>query len=90
MSVSVEISPIFSRYTGNQVNLKANGSTVGECLQDLVRQYPDLKKVILDPDGNLYHSFDVFINGQSAYPKPMARPVKDGDKLYIMMLIQGG
>ena len=90
MSINVEISPMFARYTGNQANLKAEGKTVGECLQDLGRRYPELKKIMLDQDGNLFQSFDVFVNGESAYPGPMARPVKDGDRLHVVMLIQGG
>ena len=44
MSVAVEISPIFGMYTGNVLNMKVAGKTVRECLHDLVRQFPNLKK----------------------------------------------
>jgi hypothetical protein len=90
MSIDVEISSIFARYTDNRAKLKATGKTVGECLHDLVRQYPDFKNIILDENGNLISSFDVFANGESTYPQTMTRPVKDGDKLDIVLLIQGG
>ena len=90
MSVDIEISSIFARYTNNQVNLKAEGKTVGECLRDLARQYPDLKKVILDKNGDLVPSFDVFVNGESTYPDTMTRPVTAGDKLHIVLLVYGG
>jgi hypothetical protein len=90
MSVDIEISSIFARYTGNQVNLKADGKTVGECLHDLARQHPDFGKMILDKNGDLSPSFDIFVNGESAYPHTMTWPVKDGDKLHIVMLIHGG
>ena len=90
MSVDVEISSVFARYTNNQVNMKAEGKTVGECLRDLARQYPDLKKVLLDKNGDLTPSFDIFVNGENAYPHAMTHPVKDGDKLNIMLLIYGG
>lgn len=90
MSVEVEISPVFARYAGNQVTIPVKGNTVGECIHDLVEQYPDLKKIILDSNGKLQHSFDVFINGESAYPNEMEKPVKDGDKLHIVLLIHGG
>jgi sulfur carrier protein ThiS len=46
--------------------------------------------MILDKKGNLDQSFDVFVNGESAYPHTMTRRVKEGDKLNIMMLIHGG
>jgi molybdopterin converting factor small subunit len=90
MSVKIEISSIFARYANNQTDLKAEGKTVGECLHDLARQYPELGRMILDKNGELVPSFDIFVNGESAYPGTMARPVKDGDKLHIVMLIFGG
>jgi hypothetical protein len=53
MSVEVEISPIFGRYTDNILNMKVEGKTVRECLHDLVRRFPKLKPMLLDKDGNL-------------------------------------
>ncbi|OGN98186.1 MAG: hypothetical protein A2Y89_02360 [Chloroflexi bacterium RBG_13_51_18] len=70
--------------------MKVEGKTVRECLHDLVRQFPDLKRMLLDGDGNLMHSYDYFINGESVYPKDMNRPLKDGDKLNIIFVIHGG
>jgi molybdopterin converting factor small subunit len=90
MSVEIEISSIFSRYAGNQTRIKAEGKTVGECLSDLARQYPEFGAMVLEKSGNLSPSFDIFINGESAYPDTMARPVKDGDKLNIVLLVHGG
>ena len=90
MSVEVEIPSVFARYANNQTVTKVEGSTVGEYLHDLGRQFPDLRKIILDKNGRLSHAMDVYVNGESAYPEEMAKPVKDGDKLNIVMLIQGG
>jgi molybdopterin converting factor small subunit len=90
MSAEIEISSVFGRYTNEQLNIKVEGKTVGECINDLVRQYPDIGKVLLDKNGKLGHSYDVFINGESAYPVDMAKSVSDGDKLNIVMLIYGG
>ena len=90
MSVNVEISPIFGRYTDNVLNMKVKGKTVRECLHDLVKQFPDLKRMLLDKDGNLMHSYDYFINGESAYPRDMNKPLKSGDKLNISFVIHGG
>jgi molybdopterin converting factor small subunit len=90
MTVQLDLSSIFARYTDNQLSLKLEGNTIGECLNDLVTRYPDLKKMLLDGNGRLRHSYDIYINGESAYPREMTRPVKDGDKLNLIMLIQGG
>ena len=90
MSVDVEISSIFGMYTDNILNMKVAGKTVRECLHDLVRQFPRLKKMLLDKDGNLVHSYDFYINGESVYPKDMNKPLHDGDKLNVVFIIHGG
>ncbi len=90
MSVDVELSSIFGVYTDNVLNMKVEGKTVRECLHDLVKQFPKLKKMLLDKDGNLMHSYDFFINGASVYPRDMNKPMKDDDKLNVVYVIHGG
>jgi len=90
MSAEIELSSIFARYSNNQLNIKVEGNTVGECLKNLFRQYPKLEKLLLTREGKLQHAYDVFINGESSYPREMTKPVRDGDKLNIVFIIQGG
>lgn len=90
MSVEVELSSVFGRYTDNHLNIKVEGKTVRECLHDLVQQFPKLKRMLLDKDGNLMYSYDFYINGESVYPKDMNAPLKDGDKLNVLYVIHGG
>jgi molybdopterin converting factor small subunit len=90
MSVEVELSSMFGIYTDDRLNMKVEGKTIRECLHDLVRQYPRLKKMLLNKDGNLMQSYDFYINGASVYPKDMNLPLKDGDKLNILYVIHGG
>jgi molybdopterin converting factor small subunit len=90
VSVEIQIPSIFARYADNQTVFHVKGSTVGECLHDLGKQAPGLGRLILNKDGNLSRAYDVYINGESAYPNEMTKPVKDGDKLNIVMLIYGG
>ena len=90
MSIELKISSVFARYAGNNTVITVAGKTVGECLQDLVRQYPELGNVFLDEKGKLLRSFDVYINDKSAYPDEMKKPVADGDKLQVVPVIYGG
>ena len=90
MSAQIELSPVFGRYTQNHLAIKVEGKTFSECIDDLVRQFPDIKKVIIDKDGNFGHSYDIFVNGESSYPLDMSSPVKDGDILNIVPMIYGG
>ena len=78
------------KYADDKTIIEVKGSTTGECLNDLAQQHPELAKILLNKDGSLLHTYDVFINGESAYPNEMNKPVKDGDKLYIVPIIHGG
>jgi molybdopterin converting factor small subunit len=90
MSVNIEIPSVFGRYSHNKLNFRVEAKTVGEALRHLGEQSPGLKKLLLDKEGNVMPGYDIFVNGESAYPETMTKPVKDGDKLNIVMLIYGG
>ncbi len=90
MSAEIELASIFGRYTDNHLNIKVEGKTVGECLKDLFRQFPRLEGLLMTKDGKLQRSYDIYINGESAYPREMTKPVRDGDKLNIVFIIYGG
>jgi len=90
MTIEVKFSPILAKYTNNQKIAEVSGSTVGECLDHLLKQFPDLKAALFAGDGRLHRYLDVYINGESAYPEELVKPVKDGDELHIVMVIAGG
>jgi molybdopterin converting factor small subunit len=90
LSIEIQIPSVFASYANNKTAFQVKGSTVGECLRDLGKQSPGLAKLILDKNGNLGRAFDIYINGESAYPNEITKPVKEGDKLNIVMLIYGG
>ncbi len=90
MSVKIDVRPGMQHFTNNQDVVEVNGSTVGECLDQLIDQFPVLRDELLDKDGNVLHFVDIYVNGKSSYPEELAKPVKDGDELYILRTIGGG
>jgi molybdopterin converting factor small subunit len=76
--------------TGNGSVVEVKGNTVGECLDNLVKQFPDAKKHFFSSKGILFENISIYVNGESTYPKQLAKPVKDGDELNILVLIGGG
>jgi molybdopterin converting factor small subunit len=91
MSIKVSILyPPLQRFTDNQEVVKANGRTVGECLDHLVKQFPGIEKGLFDRYGQLLNYVHFFINGKGAYPPDLAKMVKDGDELTISLLLPGG
>ena len=90
MSVKVKISSMFQSATAGAKMAEVTGSTVGECLRDLVRQYPDLERMLFDEKDRLPSEVVIFVNEESAAEDGINRPVKDGDEIYPLILIGGG
>jgi molybdopterin converting factor small subunit len=70
--------------------VEVSGSTVGECLNQLVKRFPRLKPMLLGKKGRLLNYVEVYVNQESSYPEELAKPVKDGDELHITLIIAGG
>jgi len=90
MSIKIDISLLSNQYTKGQQIVDVNGNTVGQCLDDLVKQFPSIKQGLYDENGKLHGYIDIYLNGESTYPELLAKPVKTGDKLHIIFLIGGG
>ncbi|GAH23804.1 unnamed protein product [marine sediment metagenome] len=90
MSVKINIHPFFSHLTNDQAVVEVNGSTVGQCLEQLVAQFPKVRNWLFEKDGKVNRLVDIYVNGESAYPEELAKPVKDGDELHTVVIIAGG
>ena len=91
MTIKVNILyPPFRQFTGNQEVVKANGETIGECLDYLVKQFPGIEKGLFDRHGQLLNYVYFFVNGKGAYPTDLTKALKEGDELTISLLLPGG
>jgi molybdopterin converting factor small subunit len=90
MSVKINIPDFLTYLTNDQDVVETNGSTVGQCLKQLVDRFPELRGWLFGKNGNLNKTVDVYVNMESAYPEELAKPVKDGDELHIIIIISGG
>jgi molybdopterin converting factor small subunit len=73
-----------------QDSVEVDGSSVGECLDDLIEQFPGAEKWLFDEQGQLLKHVFVYINAESARKLDLAESVKDGDELIIAALVTGG
>ncbi len=89
MTIKISLHQTHRRYTDGKEIIEVEGKTVGECLKELVKKYPPLDKEIFKK-GKLNSLIDIYIDGASAYPNEMARPVKDGDEISLVYMISGG
>jgi len=90
MSIEVSIHQSLRHLTNGQAAVTVNGNTVGQCLINLVNQFPGIKPKIFDKKGKLLNYVDIYVNLESSYPEELAMSVKDGDRLYITLIIAGG
>jgi len=90
MSVKIKIPSYMKSFTNDMEVVELAGSTVGECLNYLFEQLPDMKKQLFSEDNNLFENIIISVNGESAYPEQLDRSVKDGDELDIIFIIGGG
>ena len=90
MSVRINIPSYLQPFTTNMEVVEVNGSTVGECLNQVVKQFSSVKKRLFSQDGELFEHVIISVNGQITYPEQLAKPVKDGDELHILFTIGGG
>jgi molybdopterin converting factor small subunit len=90
MSVKIHLHQSHCQYTNGLGIIEANGSTVGECLDDLVQHYPLMEKVLFHSEGELHNQLEVYVNMKSAYPDELAKAVEDGDQIHLTLMFSGG
>jgi len=90
MSIKINILPYLQYLTDGRTVVKVEGRTVAQCLDDLTSQFPGLRTVLFDSHEKLLEYVDIYINGASSYYEGLARSVREGDELHIILIISGG
>jgi len=90
MSVTINIPSYLMPYTDDAEAVETDGSTVGQCIDHLVKQFPRLKKMVFAKDGKLLDYVSIYADGDFVYGDGLTRPVKDGDELHLFYVIGGG
>jgi molybdopterin converting factor small subunit len=90
MSIKVHIHVTHRCHTGGCKTVEVRGTTIGEALKHLVDMHSGLKKELFDKKGNLQNYIEIYLNGASAYPDELAKPVKDGDEIQVVTFLAGG
>jgi molybdopterin converting factor small subunit len=90
VSIRVNIHQNLRHLTNDLSMIEVNGGTVGECLTDLIKQFPQLRKYVFDKDNKLRNYVEIYVNLESSYPEELAQPVNPGDELDITLILAGG
>jgi molybdopterin synthase sulfur carrier subunit len=79
------------RVTGGQSTVRVAGSTVGEVLDALERQYPGIRPQLFDEDGQVRTFINVFVNGTEIRQlEGLATPLREADEVSIIPAMAGG
>lgn len=91
MGVKVLLPTALRRYADNQDAIEVEGSRVGEVMDKLVRDYPELRSHLVDDDGNVRNFVNVYLNDDNIRALDLKdTAVKDGDELVLVPAVAGG
>ena len=90
MNINVSIHRTHRQFTDGLDTVEVEGNSVGNCLDDLIRQFPDMGNALFDKKGKLLNAIEIYINLKSAYPDELVKPVKDGDDIHVTLMLAGG
>jgi molybdopterin converting factor small subunit len=90
VSAKIHVHLSLRRFTDGREAIEVEGKSVGECLKDLIKKFPDIESSLFDKKGNLLNIIEVYVNLESAYPDELAKPIKDGDDIHLTMMLAGG
>ena len=90
MAVSVHIHKTHRQFTNGLEVVTVEGKAVGECLADLIRQYPGMEKALFAKKDKLLNNVEIYLNHATAYPNELAKPVKEGDEIHLVYMLAGG
>ncbi len=79
------------QFTGKQDSVNVAGATVGEVLNALAAEYPDLRKQIFNDEGKLRSFVNVYLNDEDIrYLSKVETASKDNDTISLVPSIAGG
>ncbi len=91
MPVEVRLPTVLRQHASGQSSVKANGATIGEVFEDLVRQFPLLAGQVITEDGSLHKFVNVYRNDDDVrFLDKLGTPVADDDEVTILPAVAGG
>lgn len=87
----VRVPSPLQRLVGNQRTVPAQGSTLGELIDDLERQYPGIRARLVDERGELLSFVNVFVDNEDVrFLHGLRTPVEPSSEVSIVPAMAGG
>jgi molybdopterin synthase sulfur carrier subunit len=89
--VEVRLPTVLRENAGGQASITANGTTIGEVFEDVVRQFPRLEGQLVTMDGKLHRFVNVYKNDEDVrFLQHLDTQVSDNDVISILPAVAGG
>lgn len=90
LSININLPSYLCPYADDKESVKVKGKTIQECLENLIKKHPRLKKMIFDEDGQLLTYVSIFAANEIVYSYQLDKSVKDGDEIHVLYILGGG
>ena len=88
MAVRIKLNLPLQKLAGGRELIEVNGSTVRQCLDDLIKQIPTSERLIFDTKGSPILLF--LLNNEPLPDQDLEHPLKDNDELWLLSIVSGG
>jgi len=87
----ISVPTALRQYIGGETTVNVQGDKIGEALNSLTAQYPELKKHLFDAEGRLRNFVNIYVNDEDIrYQQQADTPIKESDEISIIPSIAGG
>ena len=87
----ISVPTALRQYIGGETTVDVQGDKIGEALNSLTAQYPELKKHLFDAEGRLRNFVNIYVNDEDIrYQQREDTPIKESDEISIIPSIAGG
>ena len=87
----VRLPTILRSYAAGSSTVDADGSTVGQVVDDLVATYPGMAGHLKAPDGGLHRFVNVYVNDEDVrFLGGLETALNDGDSVTVLPAVAGG
>lgn len=88
VAVKVKLNLPLQRLSGNREIIEVEGSSVKQCLNDLIEKVPGSKRLIFDEEGSPVLLF--LLNNEPLPEQDLNHPMKNNDELWLLSIVSGG
>ena len=90
-NVTVVLRPYLMGFAGGRGEVSGVGETLGEVLKNLGAEFPSLGHHVLELEHGVALGVRVHVNDVVvSFPGALSTPVKDGDRVRLLLAIGGG